>query len=65
MKTIYIHNTLKLINSNRKYSQLVQELNQILSLGKGLVKNFNVDDEVLSYISIEDDEPDEETTNII
>jgi hypothetical protein len=57
MKTIYIQNTLFLLESDTKYTKIVEYLNDVLTSRKGLMKEFETKDkQKLSYIVIEDEE---------
>lgn len=55
MKTIYIHNTLAMIQDGRKYDKIIQYLNEVLSNGVGELKEFSVKEgQSISYIVIEE-----------
>jgi hypothetical protein len=57
MKTIYIQNTLLLLESDTKYTKIVEYLNDVLVSRKGLMKEFETKEkEKISYIVIEDEE---------
>jgi hypothetical protein len=57
MKTIYIQNTLFLLESDTKYTKIVEYLNDVLVSRKGLMKEFEgKSKEKISYIVIEDEE---------
>jgi hypothetical protein len=57
MKTIYIQNTLFLLESDTKYTEIVEYLNDVLVSRKGLMKEFEGKaKEKISYIVIEDEE---------
>jgi hypothetical protein len=57
MKTIYIQNTLFLLESDTKYTKIVEYLNDVLVSRKGLMKEFETTaKEKISYLVIEDEE---------
>jgi hypothetical protein len=57
MKTIYIQNTLLLLESDTKYTKIVEYLNDVLVSRKGLMKEFEgKGKQKMSYIVIEDEE---------
>jgi hypothetical protein len=57
MKTIYIQNTLLLLESDTKYTKIVEYLNDVLVSRKGLMKEFETTaKEKISYLVIEDEE---------
>jgi predicted NUDIX family phosphoesterase len=57
MKTIYIQNTLFLLESDTKYTEIVEYLNDVLVSRKGLMKEFETTaKQKISYIVIEDEE---------
>jgi hypothetical protein len=57
MKTIYIQNTLLLLESDTKYTKIVEYLNDVLVSRKGLMKEFETKEkQKISYIVIEDEE---------
>jgi hypothetical protein len=57
MKTIYIQNTLLLLENDKKYIKIVEYLNNVLVSRKGLMKDFETKDkQKISYIVIEDEE---------
>jgi hypothetical protein len=57
MKTIYIENTLLLLESDTKYTKIVEYLNDVLVSRKGLMKEFEgKGKQKISYIVIEDEE---------
>jgi len=57
MKTIYIQNTLLLLESDKKYIKIVEYLNNVLTSRKAQMKEFETKDkQKLSYIVIEDEE---------
>jgi hypothetical protein len=57
MKTIYIQNTLLLLESDKKYIKIVEYLNDVLVSRKGLMKEFEgKGKQKISYIVIEDEE---------
>ena len=57
MKTIYIQNTLLLLESDTTYTKIVEYLNDVLVLRKGQLKEFETKGkEKISYLVIEDEE---------
>jgi hypothetical protein len=57
MKTIYIENTLLLLESDTNYTKIVEYLNDVLVSRKGLMKEFEgKGKQKISYIVIEDEE---------
>jgi hypothetical protein len=57
MKTIYIENTLLLLESDTKYTEIVEYLNEVLTTRKGQMKEFETKEkQKISYISIDEEE---------
>jgi hypothetical protein len=55
MKTIYIQDTLLLLESDEKYIEFVEYLNNVLTSRKGQMKEFETNEkQKISYIVIED-----------
>jgi hypothetical protein len=55
MKTIYIQDTLLLLESDEKYIEFVEYLNNVLTSRKGQMKEFETNEkQQISYIVIED-----------
>jgi hypothetical protein len=57
MKTIYIENTLLLLQTDKKYHKIVEYLNNVLASHKGQMKEFETKEkQKISYIIIEEEE---------
>ena len=60
MKTIYIHNTLAMIQDGRKHSKIVQYLNEVLLNGTAQLREVNLKGEQnISYVVMEEENENE------
>jgi hypothetical protein len=60
VKTIYIHNTLAMIQDGRKHSKIVQYLNEVLLNGTAQLREVNLKGEQnISYVVMEEENENE------